>query len=1214
MAESQLVLSSPNNDIITGFQYSIVSDTYDADCIFSALSTGIKTIKLLSSVEFEGYRSAICVWGLQNPQFVFANGSTLYSIIINNKFNNGEIDKNKFYQDYWVNLMNDEVHGEYLLLYAAAGFFEVDIFLWDKVNNSKIKLKESFISNTVQRGSRPQIHLLFTGCAGNNPFVGHFSFISEYQYKIRNNFAWVRHRENTFDLRLPSFHFEELSPRTKNQKLPNKNQPKENDVSGKTRRPKKQSLVPSQNISDLNMVENNSVLFTAAEQFHYKWKEVTGLPPSCISDFQEILNKVLGDLNKSIRDNIISRTNNCIIALLFMPSICNYYNGKSKSPSAIKLTFSNVLKANDIVENLLLIRSQYIKEISSDESKPINKPFRKLDVNNNLPSNIHKAVSDFVKAGRTGKAAERLFQAYEGSCSQMFDASGDVKAVIIDKFKQLHPIGNPLGNLQNALPAIQINPDLVLEVISKLPSKSSTGLSSWSNELLKFVCHYKCDSNSLNIAILDNLCSLINAIFNGNGGPAKSWIASFFFFLDKADGGHRPIAVDNIFVRLFGKCISKLKSFEIGDKIKSVQLGVGISGGCEFVAHTVTNWTHEICSSPFSDKIILRIDITNAFNSISRESIQAGIIKFCPSLLNYFNWAYGDATELVLINGKVIGHSSSGIRQGDPLGPMFFCLGFYDPLIKTKEAFPDVDILGYMDDTVIHGNLASSIEALKFFGNELKQIGLTINCKKTLLFGHSSIIDSFNDPELPDISKSSTGFIILGCPVGTSDYINNELENLFNNFKFHLSLLRKVDIQISFILLKFCVNTKWGYYGRVCCPWLIKTFASKIDLEVDKIISWFMGINRLSLISSLVRNLPSSLNIPRFEIISNPGWVSSFIKAFNFAKINFSNAWSWALSSGNASLLNHIHTINLFKTIFPDGMDNFSFNNNFIANLSQKDLTTFVFHQLSDHICSLLRDQKAKLGYFKACIHSKPFWTLWPTFAGSSPSAIFDAEAFKISLKLNLLVDVFPETLQGCHCPCRRKEDKVTIGNPLDDLHCFDCSLVAGLRIARHNAVYNELSRLILKNIPSSAIEPEPLYRYQNKSDKKADIKISLPNGEIFFLDVTICNSGAKSYQDMNIFDLLKDREKNKISQYRHVGFNDNSREFIPFVMDVSGTFGKRALDFINYLHGLESNKSNCFRSLVFKNLNVVLASGLAKTIFTFNNGMNNAIPTNINT
>jgi hypothetical protein len=149
---------------------------------------------------------------------------------------------------------------------------------------------------------------------------------------------------------------------------------------------------------------------------------------------------------------------------------------------------------------------------------------------------------------------------------------------------------------------------------------------------------------------------------------------------------------------------------------------------------------------------------------------------------------------------------------------------------------------------------------------------------------------------------------------------------------------------------------------------------------------------------------------------------------------------------------------------------------------------------------------------------------------------------------------------------------------------------------------------LILKYIPFSAVESEFLIRFQNSADKKADLKITLPNGEIFFLDVCICNSGSRSYQNKDISTLLHEKEVAKTNQYKKVGFNQLSTDFIPFVVDVSGSIGKKGSDFILYLNQFASSSLTNFSSLVFHRLNTALAIGLSKSISVFNNSLINSI------
>ena len=103
------------------------------------------------------------------------------------------------------------------------------------------------------------------------------------------------------------------------------------------------------------------------------------------------------------------------------------------------------------------------------------------------------------------------------------------------------------------------------------------------------------------------------------------------------------------------KCVNKLRSESVGVRLTPTQYGVGIRGGCEFVTHTVANWIEEIKLNPNSDKIVIRLDKKNAFNSIPRTAIRRGILKHCPELLWYFDWVYGSNTRLILVNGAVIG-------------------------------------------------------------------------------------------------------------------------------------------------------------------------------------------------------------------------------------------------------------------------------------------------------------------------------------------------------------------------------------------------------------------------------------------------------------------------------------------------------------------------------------------------------------------------------
>ena len=157
----------------------------------------------------------------------------------------------------------------------------------------------------------------------------------------------------------------------------------------------------------------------------------------------------------------------------------------------------------------------------------------------------------------------------------------------------------------------------------------------------------------------------------------------------------RPIAVGNTLRRLATKVIVFPATAEIRDQVQPTQLGVGTPAGCEAALRAVRHYM-ESSSSP---KVLLKIDLKNAFNSIRRDKVLEAIRDHLPEAYHMFYQAYGSSS--LLFHGETLIQSATGLQQGDPAGPALFALTI-DELTKSLTSELNVWFLddGTAGDTV----------------------------------------------------------------------------------------------------------------------------------------------------------------------------------------------------------------------------------------------------------------------------------------------------------------------------------------------------------------------------------------------------------------------------------------------------------------------------------------------------------------------------------
>ncbi len=277
----------------------------------------------------------------------------------------------------------------------------------------------------------------------------------------------------------------------------------------------------------------------------------------------------------------------------------------------------------------------------------------------------------------------------------------------------------------------------------------------------------------------------------------------------KKSGGIRPIAVGYVWRRLAAKvACSHVKEASIS-LLAPRQLGFGVRYGAEAAVRAARCYLEEMGRG----KLFMKIDFRNAFNMLRRDSILEAVDKHFPELLQFTASTIASCSDLQF--GKFILRSEEGAQQGDPLGPLYFCLVFKELLDSLCSEL----VLGYLDDVAM-GDLAETV--LKDFihlESTAAKLGLEINRSKCEVVGHtdeSRLLFDANDVSLPE--SDSSNIILLGAPLSSGQNLDKVLEGKMQDLKRLSKRLECMPAHDSLYLLRNVFTTpRLMYLLRTTC-------------------------------------------------------------------------------------------------------------------------------------------------------------------------------------------------------------------------------------------------------------------------------------------------------------------------------------------------------------------------------------------------------------
>lgn len=174
---------------------------------------------------------------------------------------------------------------------------------------------------------------------------------------------------------------------------------------------------------------------------------------------------------------------------------------------------------------------------------------------------------------------------------------------------------------------------------------------------------------------------------------------------------------------------------------------------------------------------MVKLDFANAFNSIRRDCMLEAVQSQCPAIYSFVYSNY--ATPSTLLWGDKCISSGDGVQQGDPLGPLLFCLTLHQHGLRLKSQFSVL----YLDDVTLGGELDDLIHDLDVM-RDAAELGLGLNPGKCEIISHNMNTHSTLLVSLPGVlllppSKAQLLGSLLGDDASISEVLSHKTSGGF---------------------------------------------------------------------------------------------------------------------------------------------------------------------------------------------------------------------------------------------------------------------------------------------------------------------------------------------------------------------------------------------------------------------------------------------------
>lgn len=784
----------------------------------------------------------------------------------------------------------------------------------------------------------------------------------------------------------------------------------------------------------------------------------------------------------------------------------------------------------------------------------------------------------------------------------------------IQQMAELHPSryddDDPFDELQvpaetrQAVLEMSVTDQDVAAYINSRPKGSAGGNSGWTFDLLR-------ELMAADAVVLQGTTAFVVTMLLGDAPDEirHLLVDAKGVMLEKGNGKIRPIAIGEVFYRiasgvLTAKLASKIRTALGDDQFGAPSQPAGTETMAAFIkAYLQAHPTH----------VALSVDCKNAFNCISRAAIAEGISMFpnLKALIPLTKFAYRGRSHVRLSNGHEI-VSEEGARQGDPLGPVLFCLGLRYATRDLPSLIPNCVLPKYMDDMMILGTLSEVSSAFEIVQASLNAVHLEVNPSKCSIFG-PQLTPEMATAEAGDLIEGGVklalgGMVIVGVPIGSESYIRHwcqdEVTAIIGQLEPAIkSVYQKSNNSLAqslFQLIRICLPAKANHICRSVPPPLCTAAMQRLDKVILELV---YDVCNIAAVAD-----PAAAEVLRDQVQLAAGLGGLGIRSLEkTADAAFVGSWSLVYSrvaalvpkvkegvTGGADgacrklgdagpeLLPCVEDMdNAFKRLGEKGC--------LPEDLSYDDLLAKPIRGVQHKVATMLEERLKKdlLGRLSGSQKTSflgaagNYAHAWVLCIPRNPTTTLSREAFQFAVRQRLHLPLLSSRQQGLKC----HKAGATPNTVVDDNHILGCSLTS--KTLRHNAVQAELfdiaktcgaepSQDKARLNPTRQWPAKPAYHLLPAAEDGdaykllADIELSnlqTPCGRSHLIDVTVVSPDAKATTlHQNKSGVAAEiAEKDKREHYtKYVAYNPEA--IIPFAAERTGALGEQAVDLLTTL------------------------------------------------